>query len=230
MTPGVLARRSALVLTVSADRCGVESLLRAGCLACPRAGCGGVLRCHGLARRRLVFMGVESREVGRVWVQPLRARCGSCRVTQVLLDERCLSRRMDGLRVIEVALARRAGGVSLRGIAGLVGRALSTVRGWVASAVVAARWAPVVFGMLVDRLGIDPGASWGVSLAGVGALVSAGARLAVCLGARPGDWLGIAGRACHARVLQSSLWKGGFPHQFALMDPRVIQAVLSSGP
>jgi len=163
-------------------------------------------------------------------VIPLRGRCGSCRVTQVLLDQRFLSRRMDGSGVIGSALIDRAQGGSLRRVADRVSRPLSTVRGWVSAALAASPVAPVVFSMVIERLGVDPGGSWATPAVGVAGFVQACGRLAVGLGRMVGDWLWSAAAVCYCRVLQPSLWQAGFPHQFALVDPRVVAAVLSSGP
>jgi len=221
------------VLTVSADRVLVESRLVAGGFCCPVAGCGGVLRGHGWGRRRQVCMGTGSRLSDRVWVRPRRARCGSCKVSQVLLDERCLSRRMDGLEVIGVAVLARAGGESLNRVACLVGRPLSTVRGWLASAVVACVGAPVLFGVVGERFGVDPGGVRPVAAHGATGFVQWCCWLVAGLGGDPVRWLVGAAMVCGGRVLQASWWQHKqylFLHGFALPGTSVGPARLESGP
>lgn len=97
----------------------VERCLRAGELACP---CGGGLAPWGHARRRMI------RGVGLL--RPRRGRCGRCLVTHVLLAVSCLSRRADGVDVIGAALRMKATGAGHRRIAAVLGRPVSTVRGW----------------------------------------------------------------------------------------------------
>jgi hypothetical protein len=63
-------------------------------------------------------------------LRPHRARCVACRVTHVLLAVSCLLRRADAVEVIGAALRRKATGVGHRPIAAALGRAASTVRGW----------------------------------------------------------------------------------------------------
>lgn len=104
---------------VGTDPVEVERRLRDGDLGCP---CGGGLGPWGHARERVV------RGVGPV--RPRRARCGSCRVTHVLLAVSCLLRRADGVEVIGAALRMKAGGVGHRPIAAVLARPASTVRGW----------------------------------------------------------------------------------------------------
>lgn len=104
---------------VGTDPVEVERQLRGGDLGCP---CGGGLGPWGHARERTV------RGVGPV--RPRRARCGSCRATHVLLAVSCLWRRADAVEVIGAALAAKATGRGHRPIALLLGRPVSTVRGW----------------------------------------------------------------------------------------------------
>ena len=110
------------MLTVGVDRAVVETALCGGGLRCPAAGCGRQLAPWGWARER------EVRGVGRL--RPRRARCTGCGRTQVLLPASVLLRRADAVTVIGAALLARTGGCGHRRVAVLVGRAASTVRGW----------------------------------------------------------------------------------------------------
>lgn len=111
------------MLTVEVDAAAVERRLRAGLVGCPE--CSGVLRPWGFARSRQV----RTRSSSQV-VQPRRARCGRCGRSQVLLPVSMLVRRADEVEVIGAALAARAAGQGAGRIARTVGRARSTVRGW----------------------------------------------------------------------------------------------------
>lgn len=113
------------MLTVEADAVAVETRLRAGQVVCP--ACSGVLRPWGFARSRRL----RTRWSSRV-VRPRRARCERCGRSQVLLPVTVLVRRADEVEVIGAALAARAAGAGAGRIARAVGRARSTVRGWLA--------------------------------------------------------------------------------------------------
>lgn len=113
------------MLTVEVDAEVVETRLGAGLIRCPE--CPGVLRPWGFARSRQLRTRSES-----LVVRPRRARCDGCGLTQVLLPANVVVRRADEVDVIGAALAARAVGLGSRRIAGLVGRARSTVRGWLA--------------------------------------------------------------------------------------------------
>lgn len=179
-----LTMPEASVLTVENDPVGVETALAAGRFACPE--CGDPLRRWGFARTRKLRLanGVE------VWLRPRRARCGDCRVTQVLLADVALGRRQDGVEVIGSALVDAAAGVGSRRIAGRLGLARSTVRGWLArfggrAAVVVeffGRWAQV----------LDPGGAGlvpsGDGLVDAVAAVGMATRAAVMVGTAPGPW------------------------------------------
>ena len=104
---------------VGSDPVEVDRRLREGELCCP---CGGGLSPWGHARQRVV------RDVGVL--RPRRARCGACLVTHVLLAVSCLLRRADAAEVIGAALTAKAAGQGHRPIAARLGRAVSTVRGW----------------------------------------------------------------------------------------------------
>jgi hypothetical protein len=101
----------------------VESDLASGVVRCPR--CGGVLGGWGFARWRVLRS-----ESGPVALRPRRARCRSCRSTHVLLPDVVLARRVDTVAVIGAGLGYAAAGAGYRKTAQLVGRPVSTVRGW----------------------------------------------------------------------------------------------------
>jgi Domain of unknown function (DUF6431) len=112
------------VLTVNGDRDVVERQLGNGELACP--SCGGVLGRWGNGVTRPVRQLDGDDEL----VTPRRSRCRGCLATHVLLPARLLSRRADAGAVIGRALEEKAAGAGHRKIAGLLGRPVSTVRGW----------------------------------------------------------------------------------------------------
>lgn len=111
------------MLMVDVDPDKVERELTAGRLACP--DCAGQLRAWGWARWRIWRMINES-----VRSRPRRSRCRGCLVTHVLLPVCTLARRADGVEVIGSALLGKAAGLGHRMLAAQVGRAPSTVRGW----------------------------------------------------------------------------------------------------
>lgn len=111
------------MLMVGTDPVEVERLLRSGELPCP--SCGGVLGRWGHARSRPA-RGPDA----VVRHRPRRARCTSCGRTHVLLPQLWLLRRADAAVVIGAALEAKAAGAGHRPIAALLGRPVSTVRGW----------------------------------------------------------------------------------------------------
>lgn len=112
------------MLTVGKDAARVERQLSEGQLACPQ--CGGRLGGWGHARVRVVRLAG-----GSGWrLRPRRAICAGCGRTQVLLPAGLLARRADGAGVIGEALMGAAAGQGHRKIAGRLGRAAATVRGW----------------------------------------------------------------------------------------------------
>jgi len=113
-----------VVLTVNGDRDVVERQLGTGELACP--SCGGVLGGWGNAVTRPVRQPGGGDEL----VTPRRSRCRACLATHVLLPVQLLCRRADAGAVIGRALEESAAGAGHRKIAGLLGRPVSTVRGW----------------------------------------------------------------------------------------------------
>lgn len=108
---------------VGTDPLEVDRLLVGGELRCP--DCVGELRPWGHARER----GVRD-EATLVIVRPRRSSCSQCRSTHVLLPDSTLVRRADTVAVIGQALLAKAGGSGHRSIAALLGRPVSTVRGW----------------------------------------------------------------------------------------------------
>ena len=138
------------MLTVEADAEGVEVRLRAGLVACP--ACMGSLSPWGFARPRVL------RAVGgvRVRVRPRRGCCAGCGRTHVLLPLVGLSRRADTAAVIGAGLQARARGLGQRRIAALLGRARSTVRGWLRRFAGRAEAVRQVFTALLGDLDADP--------------------------------------------------------------------------
>lgn len=111
------------MLMVWADQVQVERDLFGGRLSCP--DCSALLRPWGWARWRVWRLG------GGDWrARPRRGRCTGCQVTHVVLPVSVLCRRADGVDVIGAALLAKATGAGHRVVAEIVGRALSTVRGW----------------------------------------------------------------------------------------------------
>jgi Domain of unknown function (DUF6431) len=137
------------VLTVEVDAGRVEAGLVAGRLGCP--GCGDVLRPWGWARRR-VLRGDSSPVV----VRPRRARCGGCGRSHVLLPVFALVRRADLVEVIGAALAAKAMGLGAQVIAGRLGRASDTVRGWLRRFAERAERVREFFTVLLVDVGVDP--------------------------------------------------------------------------
>jgi Domain of unknown function (DUF6431) len=165
------------VLTVNGDRDEVERQLAGGELACP--SCGGVLGGWGNGRPRPVRM-AEGRDVVLV---PRRSRCRRCGATHVLLPSWCLLRRADAAAVIGAALEAAAAGDGHRRVAVRLGRAASTVRGWLRRFAGRAEPVRVFFTVLLARVAPDPVMPAG-AVSAVAAAVSAIAGAAVAVAAR----------------------------------------------
>jgi hypothetical protein len=171
--------RGGVVVTVGGDAAAVERRLLEGRLSCP--GCSGVLAGWGRARPRAV------RDAGRVLrVRPRRARCAGCRVTHVLLPVGLLLRRADTVAVVGVALLARAGGAGHRRIAGLLGRPVETVRGWLRRFAGRAEAVRRLFTVLLRVVAADPvmpepaGGVWADAVAAiVAAAMAVAGRFAV---------------------------------------------------
>jgi hypothetical protein len=139
------------MVTVGVDEAAVESDLRAGRLGCPAPGCGGRLAPWGWARGR-VIRGVAGR------LRPRRSRCSTpagCGSTHVLLPANVLLRRADAVGVIGAGLVAAAGGLGYRGVAEVVGRPVSTVRGWLRRTGRVADRVLAVFGVAAAGFGTD---------------------------------------------------------------------------
>lgn len=115
-------------MIIVVDLAQAEAELAAGRLSCPH--CDGRLTrwAHGRLRRVRMLDG-STRQL-----EPRRARCRSCRRTQVLLPGWCSPRRGDATEVIGAALLARARGLGWRCVAAELDRPASTVRRWLRSA------------------------------------------------------------------------------------------------
>ena len=165
------------MLTVNGDRDVVERQLAGGELACP--SCGGVLGGWGGGGG-----GGGGGGLGPdAELVPRRSRCRGCKATHVLLPAWCLLRRADAAAVIGAALGAAAAGDGHRKIAGVLGRAASTVRGWLRRFAGRAEEVRVFFTVLLARTGPDPVMPAGAA-GPVAAAVSAVAGAAVAVAAR----------------------------------------------
>jgi len=117
------------VLIVAVPRRWVGPMLRAGIgpslsagMRCP--ACAGELGSWGCYRRRV--------RVGRAMFRLLvrRACCPACERTHALLPGFLLARRLDAVDAVGFALRMAGEGRGYRPIAVALGRALTTVRGW----------------------------------------------------------------------------------------------------
>ena len=165
------------MLTVNGDRDVVERQLAGGELPCPL--CGGVLGGWGNAAERRVRV-LDGDDVR---FSPRRSRCRGCEATHVLLPAWCLLRRADAGEVIGAALEAAAAGGGHRKVAGLVGRPVSTVRGWLRRFAGRAEPVRVFFTVLLARTGPDPVMPAGAACL-VAAAVSAIAGAAAAVAAR----------------------------------------------
>ena len=100
-----------------------DDLVGAGNTACPR--CRGSLSRWGRGRPRAV-RGPD----GEQPLQPPRARCRACGVTQVVLPPEVLVRRRDSVASVGRAWRRAVEGAGVRRIGREVGVPQTTVRGW----------------------------------------------------------------------------------------------------
>jgi len=135
--------------------------------------------------------------------------CVWCGRTHVLVPVTVLARRADGVEVIGAALLARARGWGYRRMAALVGRPVSTVRGWVGRVAANAERIFLAFMGLVHELEVDPapvtptGSVLGDAVAAVGAGVAAVRRrfgtAVVVVSAWP-----VAAALTHGRLLAPS--------------------------
>ena len=208
------------MLTVNGDRDEVERQLAGGELACP--SCGGVLGGWGYARLRRVRV-AEGPDDAEVVLVPRRSRCRQCGATHVLLPAWCLLRRADAAGVIGAALEAAAAGDGHRKIAGRLGRAASTVRGWLRRFAGRAEAVRVFFTVLLARTAPDPVMPAGAA-GPVAAAVSAIAGAAAAVAAR---WpqLGevpvwAAASAASGGLLLAPGWpRGGAQHELTRYGP-----------
>ncbi len=187
---------------VKADSDLVERELTAGLLRCP--ACGDRLARWAYGRYRTVrSVGGDRR------VRPRRARCVTCKKSQVLLPDGLLVRRRDEVLVIGSALLAHAIGEGHQLIARRLEVPASTVRGWLrrfrARAIEIAgffsRWA------LVLSPGADPPGPSGSPVADAVEAIGVAARAAV-LRFGPSPVWSMAGRLTGGGLLSntSSLW------------------------
>ena len=165
------------MLTVNGDGAVVERQLAGGELACP--SCSGVLGGWGNAAERRVRV-LEGDDVR---LRPRRSRCRGCGATHVLLPAWLLLRRADAAAVIGAALEAAAAGGGHRGIAGLLGRPASTVRGWLRRFAGRAEPVRAFFTVLLARTAPDPVMPAGAA-GPVAAAVSAVAGASAAVAAR----------------------------------------------
>ena len=138
------------MLTVGNDEAAVERKLAGGQLECP--GCGGQLSGWGHARDREIRLGGEVRWLAAAAPGGMQGRGR----TQVLLPAWVLARRADGAGVIGEALALAAAGLGCQAIAGRLGRAAATVRGWLRRFAFRAEALRSAFTALACELDPDP--------------------------------------------------------------------------
>ena len=112
-------------MLLCADAAAASADLAGGLLACPSCRAGRLKR-WGYGRERAVRLlgGATAR------LRPQRARCGSCRRTQVLLPSWCAPRRADAIEVIGTAAGMALAGAGYGRIGAGLGVPAATVRGW----------------------------------------------------------------------------------------------------
>jgi hypothetical protein len=118
----------------------------------------------------------------RVRLRPRRGWCAGCERTHVLLPLVGLARRADTAVVIGAGLQARARGVGTRVVAGLVGRPVATVRGWIRRFAARAEALRQMFTALLCALDPDPselapvGSVFADAVTAIGAAVAAVGR------------------------------------------------------
>lgn len=208
------------MITVSHDLLDVDSALRRGEVSCP--GCSARLRPWGSARSRSIRHGGEGPRVVRVH-RPRRGRCSGCRVTHVLLHVALAARRADAAEVIASAVeAKIAAGWGHRKIAASLGRAASTVRGWLRAFAACADRITERFTALVLRDAPDAAVVWPAP-AGRAPATALSALLAYAAGLdrRFGTvgtvtWVHSGIAACHGRLFCAGFWVAAGQHEPAL--------------
>jgi DNA-directed RNA polymerase subunit RPC12/RpoP len=118
-----------------------DELMESGRLMCSL--CGGRVIRWGWDQTRMVRAVLD--RFGVVWlVRRHRVRCKRCGATHVVTTRAFRPRHVDAAHVIAAALAIRSGGFGFRVAAGVVDRAVSTVRGWYRAAAGPAVWVGVL--------------------------------------------------------------------------------------
>ncbi|MEC5178752.1 hypothetical protein RCH07_000075 [Arthrobacter sp. CG_A4] len=202
------------MLTVSHDPPAVESDLAGRRLTCP--GCAGVLAPWGWARVRLIRHG-RGAGAGVVEVRPRRGRCTGCAGTHVLLGVEFAARRADPAAVIAAAIEAKVVGSGHRTIAGLLGRPVSTVRGWLRGFTACAAAVVEACTALAHCHGADAAGVWPApvpALAGraVGVVAAYASVLAQRFSVAVVDW-----HAAGPWFFSARWWQGREQHELALM-------------
>lgn len=208
------------MLTVSHYAPTVESDLATGRLCCP--DCQDRLQPWGFGAERRIRHGIGVDQQIRTH-RPRRARCSGCQRTHVLLDIELASRRADTAAVIAAALESKATtGAGHRTIAALLGRPLSTVRGWLRSFTTSAARIAETFTLLIHRHGADPAGLWpapastpaGQAVAAVTAYAQVlTQRFAIATLTWQSAGLAMAGPG----FFSAGRWPGDVQHELALM-------------
>lgn len=204
------------MVTVSDDVWAVEVDLVEGRIGCPE--CGGRLHPWGSARVRQVRVGLG--EVGRH--RPRRGRCAGCGVTHVLLAVSLALRRADAAAVIAAAVeAKVVRGLGHRRIAAVLGRPVSTVRGWLRVFASSAGAVVEAFMALVLRDAPDAAALWPAPNRGEGAralavLAAYAAAVARRFGVGTVAWVRAGITATDGRLFSAPWWRERGPHELAL--------------
>jgi hypothetical protein len=94
------------VVIIVRDEALAQQALTAGTLACPHAGCGGLVYRDGRARARRV----RTRDGGERELRPQRVACRRCERVNVVLPAWCVPGRCDDAETIGVALLAAAQG------------------------------------------------------------------------------------------------------------------------
>jgi hypothetical protein len=189
-------------------------------VSCP--GCSARLRPWGSARSRSIRYGVERGGPVRVH-RPRRGRCTGCRVTHVLLPVLLAARRADAGEVIAAAVeAKVVEGWGHRKIAALVGRPVSTVRGWLRAFAACAeriveRFTALVLRDAPDAVAVWPAPAGSMQAAALAVLLAYAAGLGRRFGTIGGvTWVRSGIAACHGRLFCPGFWDVMVQHEPAL--------------
>lgn len=156
-------------------------------------------------------------------VRPRRARCAGCGATHVLLGVSFAARRADAAAVIAAGIeAKVLTGAGHRRIAALLGRAVSTVRGWLREFAAAAAVIASVFTARVHRDGPDAAGVWPAPAAtAAGQALSVVAAYAAVLADRFAvgvlAWHSVGLAAAGPFFFSARWWAGVGQHELALM-------------